>query len=153
MDLRELQRQAHENARAKGFHDVRLSIETHNTIRTLSKWLACVTDGVENLRRRQPAACVLLDTQHWIINPPPNATLSHNSPEIRASIRRLLLVATEVTEAIRAIGTPEYASELADIVIRVADTAAADGVDLQAAVEEKMKLNAARPRMHGGKVF
>lgn len=43
-------------------------------------------------------------------------------------------------------------SELADIVIRVADIAGLYGIDLQNAVEEKMVYNATRPQRHGGKV-
>lgn len=43
------------------------------------------------------------------------------------------------------------ASELADIVIRVCDTAGALGIDLQRAVAEKLAYNRARPHRHGGK--
>jgi NTP pyrophosphatase (non-canonical NTP hydrolase) len=41
-------------------------------------------------------------------------------------------------------------TELADIVIRVADICGAYGIDLEAAVAEKMAYNATRPRKHGG---
>lgn len=44
-----------------------------------------------------------------------------------------------------------FAIELADILIRVLDMAAAYGIDLVAAVEEKMVYNRTRPERHGGK--
>jgi NTP pyrophosphatase (non-canonical NTP hydrolase) len=42
-------------------------------------------------------------------------------------------------------------SELADIVIRVADICGYYGIDLQAAIDEKMEYNKSRPHKHGGK--
>lgn len=42
-------------------------------------------------------------------------------------------------------------SELADIVIRVADMCGHYGIDLEGAVAEKMAYNAKRPYRHGGK--
>lgn len=42
-------------------------------------------------------------------------------------------------------------SELADIVIRVADLCGFYGIDLEAAIKEKMQYNASRPYKHGGK--
>lgn len=43
-------------------------------------------------------------------------------------------------------------SELADIVIRVFDTAAYHDIDLEAAIIEKMRFNRTRDHRHGGKV-
>jgi NTP pyrophosphatase (non-canonical NTP hydrolase) len=42
-------------------------------------------------------------------------------------------------------------SELADIVIRVADLAGALGIDLAGAIKEKQAYNATRPHKHGKK--
>lgn len=44
-------------------------------------------------------------------------------------------------------------SELADIVIRVMDFAESYGVDLSAAMREKMTFNKTRPYRHGGKAI
>lgn len=42
-------------------------------------------------------------------------------------------------------------SELADIVIRIGDLCGRAGIDLEAAIEEKMAYNSGRPYRHGGK--
>lgn len=42
--------------------------------------------------------------------------------------------------------------ELADVLIRIADMCGALGIDLEAAVAEKMAYNATRAYRHGGKV-
>jgi len=44
-----------------------------------------------------------------------------------------------------------FPSEIADIVIRCGDLCGHLGIDLQAAVTEKMAYNATRPHRHGGK--
>ena len=49
-------------------------------------------------------------------------------------------------------GKPEgLAIELADAVIRIADMCGAYGIDLEAAIEEKMQYNKSRPYKHGKK--
>lgn len=47
-------------------------------------------------------------------------------------------------------GKPEgVPSELADIVIRTLDLAGTEGIDLQTIIEEKLRYNATRARLHG----
>lgn len=64
----------------------------------------------------------------------------------------LMLAVTEIAEAAEAVRVGDlenFGEECADVYIRVADTCAALGVDLEAAVIKKLALNAGRPAMHG----
>lgn len=67
-------------------------------------------------------------------------------------LSKLMLVDTEVAEAAEAVrhGDREnFTEELADVCIRVFDIAGATGVNLESAIEQKMKVNEARSPMHG----
>lgn len=79
---------------------------------------------------------------------------------------KLMLIVTEVSEAMECVrdddlvmrydeekhGKPEgLPSELADIVIRVADLAGALGIDLEDAIKVKMAFNKRRRHRHGGR--
>lgn len=79
-------------------------------------------------------------------------------------VEQLALVHSEVSEALEAYrehgflawarddGKPEgVASELADVVVRIADMCGAHGIDLEAALAQKMAFNATRSFRHGGK--
>lgn len=91
-----------------------------------------------------------------------------DDPKVLAFIERLWLLArcslihSEVSEMVEAIrdgalaegaahnGKPEgLPSEMADVLIRLADLAGAQGVDIDKAVAEKMSYNATREHMHG----
>lgn len=79
-------------------------------------------------------------------------------------LSRIALMHSELSEAVEEArhdryrmylgpdGKPEgVVVELADAVIRIMDTAAALGLDLQGAIEAKHEKNAARPARHGGR--
>lgn len=77
---------------------------------------------------------------------------------------KLVMVHAEVSEAVECLRIGEvlpYAinrkpeglpSELADIVIRVADFCGQMGINLEAAIKDKMAYNATRAYRHGGKL-
>lgn len=46
-----------------------------------------------------------------------------------------------------------FEDELADVAIRVFDLAFQMGIDLSAHIEAKVRYNASRPKMHGGKKY
>lgn len=51
-------------------------------------------------------------------------------------------------------GKPEgIATELADAMIRILDYCASEGIDIDAAMEQKMEYNKTRPYRHGGKAL
>ena len=71
-------------------------------------------------------------------------------PSAEALAAKLALVHSEVSEALECLRDGSaWSSELADIVIRVADLAEATGVDLGVAIANKMAFNATRPHKHG----
>jgi len=68
-----------------------------------------------------------------------------------------MLAVTEIAEAVQAhrkYESPEVvADELADVLIRLLDTAQAVGVDLETAVRIKMLVNLHREQRHGGRRY
>ena len=77
-----------------------------------------------------------------------------NPDDVFSTLTEMALIHSEVSEAVEAIrkGDMEnFAEELADICIRVFDTAVGHGVDLEAAILQKMQKNAQREHMHGKK--
>jgi len=76
------------------------------------------------------------------------ALLHSEVSEAVEDVRKGLLV-----ETVREDGKPEgLPSELADVLIRLADTCGALGIDLEGAIRRKMAYNATRAHRHGGKV-
>lgn len=69
---------------------------------------------------------------------------------------KLALIHSEVSEALEGdrngIAADEkggLGEELADVVIRVFDLAAAQGIAIGSVIAHKMEVNASRPKMHG----
>jgi len=58
----------------------------------------------------------------------------------------------EACEAIRKGDRKNLGEELADIVIRVADTAEGMGIELEKEILRKLEINKHRPYLHGGKL-
>ena len=94
---------------------------------------------------------------------------SYYSHPFRQVPDKLVLIASEVGEAVDAIRKPEWeidktyytdgakpeglGSELADIVIRVFDLAQMVGIDIAEQISLKMSYNAKRSYRHGGKLL
>lgn len=53
----------------------------------------------------------------------------------------------------KALIKDSFQDELADAVIRIFDLAYEMGIDLQFHIEQKVRYNAGRPKMHGGKKY
>ena len=68
----------------------------------------------------------------------------HNKTVLEA----LALIASEVGEAVNEcrgeVPTPEFGTELADIILRVSDLAHWQGIDLAAVIADKMAVNESR---------
>ncbi|MGL5912269.1 MAG: hypothetical protein ACRCZP_19850 [Phycicoccus sp.] len=86
--------------------------------------------------------------------------------QLNSIAAKLALVHREVSEALECVrdrqfeyvtgetGKPEgLPTELADIVIRVADLAGALGINLEEAIQRKMDFNATRTHRHGGRAL
>jgi NTP pyrophosphatase (non-canonical NTP hydrolase) len=58
--------------------------------------------------------------------------------------------ALDLSEVKKPEGVP---AELADVIIRIADMCYIYGIDLEAAILEKLAYNKTRPHRHGGKVL
>jgi NTP pyrophosphatase (non-canonical NTP hydrolase) len=82
--------------------------------------------------------------------------------EPRSAGEALMLVVTELAEAMEALRDEARSSEaipafskveeeLADAVIRILDFAGGLDLDLEGALEAKMRFNESRPYRHGGK--
>lgn len=91
-----------------------------------------------------------------------------NAYEDRNLYEQVALMHSELSEAVEELrngrgvtevyynedkpGKPEgFPVELADVLIRIFDTAGRYGIDLTTAVETKLKYNQSRPYRHGGK--
>ena len=69
--------------------------------------------------------------------------------DIDTVLLRLHSEITEASEALRDDKTEEFAEELADIFIRLANCAEVMGIDLDKEVAKKHRYNKTRPKLHG----
>lgn len=74
--------------------------------------------------------------------------------DVDMMLGKLMLVTTEVSEAAEAARDHDmgnFREELADIIIRVLDIAAATQTDIEHCIDAKMRYNEQRPKGHGRK--
>lgn len=133
MDIKEFQKEVHENAKAHGWWDKE---------RTPAELLCLIhgeiSEALEEVRNGKS-----MDFTYY----------SGKSSEIT----KKNILRTEINcsvypteECKKPEGVP---SELADIIIRVLDMAEHYGIDMEAALKEKHEFNKSRPYKHGGKVL
>jgi NTP pyrophosphatase (non-canonical NTP hydrolase) len=156
LTVAELQRESYDTACAKGWHDEDrgpVSPAVHE-IALAGLRIASICDDIEAVRKgvdpqKARRSMMLAGVNHW---------------QARA-LCWLALVCTEAAEAMddvlaerwtttmREDGKPEgIGSELADIIIRVCDTAGALGLDMEAELRAKLAYNRTRSHKHGGKL-
>jgi NTP pyrophosphatase (non-canonical NTP hydrolase) len=71
--------------------------------------------------------------------------------DVDSMLLRLHSEVSEASEAARDEDWENFAEELADVFIRLANVAEVMGVDLETEVEKKHKTNIKRPPLHGRK--
>lgn len=81
-----------------------------------------------------------------------NAVVHGFWDEPRETGTLIALIHSELSEALEADRKNDkanFAEELADVVIRIADLCGGLNIDLERAIIDKMKINAKRPYKHG----
>lgn len=139
MNITELVTQAYEIAKSKGFHDKgatfgdRIALvhsEVSEALEAFRDLDATSFDAIREPIYSREGKLTREPTCYVLTRPAPDlpleSTVVHNKPE---GVR----------------------SELADVVIRVADMCGLYGIDLDAAIQEKLAYNKTRPYRHGGK--
>lgn len=121
MDIKEISKQIHDNARAKGFWD---------NERNMGEMLMLIVSEVAEAMEADRKSLFFEGDIRAVKN-----TESHSDFQV------------EFQHHVK--GT--FEDELADICIRVFDLAHSRGIDLEAHIRTKMRYNATRPHMHGKK--
>lgn len=145
-DIRELQKRAHDNSKAHGFHD-----DGDKIRRRLKHW----EDRAErlgdafSLSEREELLFWRMVYRRYLGN---NVSLLHSEATEAFEHLRDGRDADEVFYEVSADGSMKpdgYPVELADLAIRIFDTAEEYGIDLAAVIALKMAYNESRPFKHG----
>lgn len=133
MNINELCTKAYAAAKAKGWYDIpnvtfgdRIALCHSELSEALEEYRNPMSDDMGTYYRRADGVYVDASTHEYVAMG--ERCLGLNKPE----------------------GVP---SELADVVIRIADMCGFYGIDLHKAIEEKLAYNATRPYRHGHKVL
>ena len=124
---------------------------------SINDWVEDITNWGKSKGWDKPALCKKKGIIARGLEQPPKGV---DTAEVLAKV---MLVVTELSEAVEEVREgrfetwqngekPEgFAIELADAVIRIFHIAGLLGLDLEAAIQQKMAYNRTRPRRHGGK--
>lgn len=167
MHLHQIQLEAWRTAEQKGLHDALDKAEVltgredalYHLARPLAAWCALVQeikrhgvpDGIHEVIDDMPDGeqCVTVEVWEGLREYLEYAPFTKADSKA-ATIIRLVLTATEIVEACEVADNPtKLADELADIIIRVADLAHTRNIDLEEAVEAKLRYNTTRPYGYG----
>lgn len=128
-----LQARAFEQAKAKGFHDHKPATDREQIASDAEKIALMhseLSEALEELRNGRPV------DENW-----------YRAGTVGGSFQAF-------DDDGKPLRKPEgVPAELADTVIRILDFCGARGINLEAAIIEKLDYNATRGRMHGGKKF
>lgn len=148
MTLAYIQEESYRNSSEHGFWE---GPENDNIPSKLALIHSEVSEALEDFRKGH------METETaWKAGPttPPDAELriDNDGGWVRQLYREWQPATDEVMTKLGFIGKPVgFPSELADIIIRVADLAGRLGIDLDAEIQRKFAFNRTRDRMHGGK--
>ena len=96
------------------------------------------------------------DRERLVVRDPVNGDVEGRPLNPSLPAEKLMLVVTEVAEAMEALRDDDReneAEEIADVVIRLLDYAAWRGISLDREIAAKMEKNSVRPRLHGRAAF
>ena len=141
MNLNTIIQNSHHNATEKGFHDANARFDAFLESAKTAAALSCAYGGF---------------AKKQLVDFFAQAEAVAADYRLAKQSQALLLMVTEIAEAAEALRTGDagnHAEEMADVIIRATDYAGEYGIDLNAEVLEKMRVNRERPVMHGGKRF
>lgn len=138
MDIKQLCKEAHQTAIEKGWYETeRTPLEIHALIHSE------ISEATEEVRRGMPPMYVIVEHE-------PSKVVCYQCPPVRDATVVPLTKALFYDGALKPEGE---LIELADAVIRIADTCENRGWDLEQAIQMKMQYNKTRPYKHGGKKY
>lgn len=136
MNIREISKEINDNAHAKGFWDKGVDVPKMIALIHSEASEALESDRTD---KRANVKGFLSDME--------NARIQDDDPLDRPFVKN------EFRRSFESTVKNSLDDELADIVIRTFDLATEMGIDLSWHIKQKVRYNATRPKMHGGKKY
>jgi len=153
LTISELCERAWVGPEAKGFHE--LSPMAYDFASSVMSIVQCAGVAIEDDREhRNPNG--MLQHGRMIASGIVHGDRYEDEPAVISFRGRMMLAVTEIVEAVAGYQRGDKANvaeELADLMIRVADTARVEGIDLEKAIRANFAKNESRPPMYGGKRY